>query len=140
MILSCKKVEKKISAYFDNELSSKEKETVTEHINSCLQCQKQLDELSKLEGILSEYPEHDLPTYLENRLLNIPKQIDKRQLRWHNFVYYLKPLPVAASLLFSLFSALYVGNLATNTETTASEDIEFAQESLYTVWEGINYE
>lgn len=68
MIFIHSKMKKLISAYFDNEVSEKEKNLVEEHLKKCTFCRKYYKSLQKLSSTLDKYKEEELSPDLEQRI------------------------------------------------------------------------
>ena len=52
--LSCEEISGMLSAYYDNELSKEESELVKNHLASCRECTKKLEEMKMLSGLLQK--------------------------------------------------------------------------------------
>jgi len=52
--MKCKKVKRKLSAYLDRELESKKKRTISEHLERCPDCRKELVILSQQDEFLEQ--------------------------------------------------------------------------------------
>lgn len=48
------KIKKMISSYHDGELDDKNRKIVEQHIKECLECQKEFEEMKKLEDIMNK--------------------------------------------------------------------------------------
>lgn len=59
--LPCDKVQKLLSSYVDRELSYDEERRVALHVDGCLRCAKELEQLRSLKDLLSSVPSRDLP-------------------------------------------------------------------------------
>jgi anti-sigma factor RsiW len=59
--MNCNEISDKLSLYIDDELSSEEMKQVEEHLNSCENCQKVLDEYRNLISVLKNLPEEEPP-------------------------------------------------------------------------------
>lgn len=59
--MKCDEISDKLSLYIDNELSSEEMQQVEDHLNSCENCQKNLDDYKKLISVLQSLPEEEPP-------------------------------------------------------------------------------
>ena len=57
--MNCNEISDKLSLYIDDELSSEEMKQVEEHLNSCENCQKVLDEYRNLISVLKNLPEEE---------------------------------------------------------------------------------
>ncbi|MFA7328732.1 MAG: zf-HC2 domain-containing protein, partial [Candidatus Ratteibacteria bacterium] len=53
----CRKNQKLLSAYVDGMLPEKAKKSFAEHLDSCPECRKALQEMEFLRGLLREFPE-----------------------------------------------------------------------------------
>ena len=71
--LSCDKINLQISAYFDDELSENEKETVTTHLDKCPSCAQKLEDIKKLSGLIKNYGEG-----IDYKRINLADNIIKR--------------------------------------------------------------
>lgn len=65
---SCADVRENISAYVDGELSADEKISFEEHINSCPDCKKELDEMMQIIRLCSNMPLQQLPEGFRDEL------------------------------------------------------------------------
>ncbi|HHZ00771.1 MAG TPA: DUF4349 domain-containing protein [Tissierellia bacterium] len=59
--MKCNEISDKLSLYIDNELSPEEMQQVEDHLNSCENCQKVLDEYKNLISVLQNLPEEEPP-------------------------------------------------------------------------------
>jgi|GEM_PF-2365188 predicted anti-sigma-YlaC factor YlaD len=138
----CKKIRVKINAYIDNELTAEEQKVVAGHILGCEYCRKEYDSLKRVNALLNEYHQEDLPQSLKNRLYSIPEQQGGFR-KGYSVPRKLAVLPTAAAILLTLFSALFLGRtfLAQTPDSAyLDEDYQLAQSSFYDMWEMIGYE
>ena len=137
----CRNIISKLNAYIDGEFDQPENEVIEYHLDSCIQCKKEYDQLKELNSILAEYTEPKCPPELINNLKLIP-HLNQKTGYLTGLFNYLKPLPVAASILLSIFSAFIVGNNLTNQQAgqTVTQDYMIAEESLFTVLQEAYYE
>ncbi len=49
-----KKIKELISSYHDGELDNKQRQQVEEHLNQCVECQKEHEEMGKLEEVMKK--------------------------------------------------------------------------------------
>ncbi len=135
----CTDIEKSLNAYIDGELTDTERESISSHLLSCRSCRDEYEQLLQVNYMLSEFDAPAFSPHLQDRLKSISEE--KRQSLFRP-LQYLKPLPVAASIIITIFAALFLGNNLNKTVETAlhSDEQSFAQESLYTVWQEIHYE
>lgn len=66
----------RLSAYFDNELKNEEYVIIHEHVQSCDECQKRLQELEKLENLISAKTELSDNDYWEQSAQKIEAALD----------------------------------------------------------------
>lgn len=57
MNMDCKTIQRKVSRYLDNELSTKEKVAIEAHINECALCAAEKKDLENLTGIFRKIPD-----------------------------------------------------------------------------------
>ena len=66
--MSCNEICDKLSLYIDNELSDEEMQQMEEHLQSCENCQKELEEYRELISILKSLPDEEPPEGYCDRL------------------------------------------------------------------------
>lgn len=100
--MKCNQVQKKMSAYLDNELTDKESRSIAEHLNQCPDCQKEYNLLDSQEKYLATLTQVEPSTNFRTKFwsraklneqtekLNIPKRI----VSWDWF-----PIPVMSLLV-----------------------------------------
>lgn len=78
--MKCNEICDKLSLYIDNELSNEEMLQMGEHLQSCENCQKELEEYKELISVLQSLPDEEPPEgyckRLHNKLLDISPQIE----------------------------------------------------------------
>jgi predicted anti-sigma-YlaC factor YlaD len=109
--MKCSKIQKKLSAYLDNEVSQTEKGIIEAHLASCSVCQSALQDFSMINDELKLVPGMEVPPYFSTRL----KQRIKDQ---HGVMPILErirrlTLPVFATVI--IFTALIAGNIMAKT-------------------------
>lgn len=62
-----------LSLYMDNELDEEEKKLVEEHLKSCPECKKELEDYKKIQDMLRQMPDEELPEGYCKRLHNLLK-------------------------------------------------------------------
>lgn len=60
-MMNCADVRENISAYADDELSASERKSFEEHISSCPECRKELDDMIRIIELCRSMPLYDLP-------------------------------------------------------------------------------
>ncbi|MCX7918402.1 MAG: zf-HC2 domain-containing protein [bacterium] len=75
--MRCKKVQKLIVAYLDNELSGRKSDRLTLHLARCPVCSAELESYKKLNGIIERFPklEERPPLYWQNQLKAIEQKL-----------------------------------------------------------------
>lgn len=100
--MNCNDVRDNLSLYIDDELNEEEKKLMDEHLKSCAECSRELEEYRKLIQMLNELPDEEPPAgyckRLHEKLLNadlpekyeaeadkaieIPKKIRSNRFKW----------------------------------------------------------
>ena len=90
-----------LSAYFDDELSPEEKDTVNNHLIDCPACQKYLKELQTLSLNVKALKNEPLSPDLEQRLNNLNRtRTEGSTMQKTNFMNFLKTATPVVVLLF----------------------------------------
>lgn len=71
--MDCNMVRDNLSLYMDNELDEEEKALLEEHINACPECKKELEDYKKIQDVLRQLPDEELPVGYCKRLHNLLK-------------------------------------------------------------------
>jgi predicted anti-sigma-YlaC factor YlaD len=108
--MTCSEIRKKLPAFLDGEVSEKEKRLISEHLESCGGCRKELEKLTQISDILDVMDEvHVLPFFMTRLKQRIADQRAQRRayvpfIEWirHAFV------PVAVTAL--IFVCFLVGS------------------------------
>lgn len=83
--MNCNDVKDNLSLYIDDELNEEEKKLMDEHLKSCTECSKELEEHRKLIQMLNDLPDEEPPAgyckRLHEKLLNaeLPRIEDKEK-------------------------------------------------------------
>jgi len=140
--MKCRRVINQLNAFADKELSSEDMKLVTEHLLACQKCRKEHDYYLQINNILDSKQTGQLPLKLREKLVNIPR-LENRKVIKINRIRRFSPVPAAAAILLTLFSAVLLGRsylkISHNTQT-GYENYQLAQESFYRIWEEITYE
>ncbi len=103
--MECEHIEKLISLYWENELSSQEKADVEDHLKSCKHCSFLFSSLKETTEILSSFSEWDVPRELKENLYQISKQTKKFRLGRGFFLRpSLQPVMSIATVLLTVVS------------------------------------
>ena len=58
--MNCSQIEKKLSAFMDNELDGPTSRFINDHLRDCPQCRKFLQQFREVDGLVRGLPSHDL--------------------------------------------------------------------------------
>lgn len=124
------KMESKLNAYLENELSTKETLRLKEHLKSCSICRQTLKELQEIDTFLKQYVEKEVP---EKIIASIYDKIQIPQKNQHRIVNF----GVAAAILLSFFSGLWFSDKVFSQTNSNQQLFEIGSESLYSYidWE-----
>ena len=77
MTRKCRDMEAWLSAYLENDLSSRDAAEIEQHLAECADCRAKKEKMEELIFSLSELQE-EVPFFLKNRLYNIPEIVEKK--------------------------------------------------------------
>jgi predicted anti-sigma-YlaC factor YlaD len=127
--MKCEEIQKKLSAYQDNELGQKETELVRRHLSECRACAEELRALNSAWDFLQTAEVTEPAPYLWTRLsARIAAQGEQRGFiskLWKKLIANPVPAFTAAALVLGLLFGNFVGRTLypngyhTNGETTA---------------------
>ena len=142
----CQKVFSKLNFFLEKELNETDRASVLQHLEKCSNCQAEYRKLLEETKLFSSLTAPQISSLLTEKILRIPRQ-SKPHLTLFKLKRRFAPIPAAAIILVSFFSAMVVGNslYKLNQEGRATDFTEYtgyltAEESLYTIWEGISNE
>jgi hypothetical protein len=88
--MKCSGVERKISAYLDEELESGMRESIETHLNRCGQCRKRVEGLRELDALLQGLPRvHVAAEFADKLVLKVRREalsIEKSSIGEHGFL------------------------------------------------------
>lgn len=129
--MKCFEIKKRIPAFFDGEVSEKEKFYISEHLKTCHECQNEVENLSQISNILDLVGEVEISPYFISRLkVRIDEEKNKSILsgffiNWRKRLMF--PLGIAALFLIAVFGGGYLGRLlkhrGTGKDTVLAEEI-----------------
>jgi len=135
--MNCNEISDKLSLYIDDELSSEEMKQVEEHLNSCENCQKVLDEYRNLISVLKNLPEEEPPEgyceRLHEKLLATGSQAQNKgpvsKIKGFNRSKWLKYGSIAAALVLVVAVAGInnMGRLGMKAENQSAYDMATAE-------------
>jgi predicted anti-sigma-YlaC factor YlaD len=112
--MKCRNAQKKLSAYQDRELKSKEEERIASHLLSCQSCREQYAELERvwqtLRGLGEIYPD---PWFYRQlvRKIKEPRQEGWLPALQHVFQLFRVPVTVSVILAVGLLVGTYLGSI-----------------------------
>ncbi|MGZ3524200.1 MAG: anti-sigma factor family protein [Thermodesulfobacteriota bacterium] len=112
--MKCSKVQKKLSAYQDNQLKPLEQEEVRNHLLSCRACREQFAELERVWQTLGELKEiQPNPWFYRQIVRKIKEPREQGLLPTLQHVFRLSRAPVAVSiiLIIGLLAGTYLGSI-----------------------------
>jgi anti-sigma factor RsiW len=117
----------RLSAYFDDELSTRETEAVKEHLSRCEECRNLLEQLKRLDRLVERHTQLAGDEYWEQSARRIEERLgattdrqvtDIRSSRWRGFVS--KVAVAAATVAILGYIALYEKEISSQMETAPS--------------------
>jgi len=112
--MKCHSVQKKLSAYQDNELETNEKEQVKKHLLSCQSCREQYAELEQVWQTLGGVEEiRPNPWFYQQIVRKIKEPREQRLFPSLQWVPRLLPAPVIVFMLLvvGILTGTYLGNI-----------------------------
>ena len=67
--MECRDIQKKLSAYIDEELNPDQFENVTQHLLHCPECSSALEDLQKVDTVLNNAPLYSVPAKFSEKLM-----------------------------------------------------------------------
>ncbi len=107
-------VQKKLSAYQDNELEPREEEQVRSHLLGCRACREQYAEIERVWKIVGQVEEiHPDPWFYQQIVRKIKEPREQRLFPSPQWVPRLLPAPVIVIILLvvGILTGTYLGNI-----------------------------
>ena len=123
----CKKAAKLLDAFLNNELSAESAQTVAEHVESCADCAREVDERSGLRSRVRSALGTQQSSAIEARLRSRIREQAERRSIWG----WSAPLAAAAVVLIGTFSVWQLSSGPGESWKTAVVDQEAFIDSLY---------
>jgi predicted anti-sigma-YlaC factor YlaD len=140
--MKCSSIQRKLSAFLDNELSEKDRLYILEHLKLCSCCKEKLERLSQVSDSLDLLEEIEIPSYF---MVHLKQRIaENRRSRffplpfqgWGRYVF----APVGIPILFivSVLIGSYLGTTINQKTSQASKEFNnlFGVTSLNNLPEG----
>ena len=126
MDMNCKEIQKRLSAYLDDELTSGEKSIINKHLRTCQMCQKMAKTFTEVDTLLTILSEPEPKPYFYTRLrLKIPFGEKEYKIAWIEKILF--PVSTAAVICLGIFIGTLVGKNGNGTITQFSNESEIAQ-------------
>jgi|SRR4030042_1900913 predicted anti-sigma-YlaC factor YlaD len=135
--MKCHSVQKKLSAYQDRELETREEEQVRSHLLSCRECREQYGALGRVWHTLRGLGEiHPDPWFYQQLIRKIR---EPREQGWlptlrHVFQVFRVPATVSIILIIGLVAGGYLGGILARYDLFPSQNTpaSYSQEALFT--------
>lgn len=109
--MKCADIEKRLSAYIENDIPSNERLMVEEHLKSCPQCSKSLADLRKAIERVKSVEKMEPPAWLTQKIMTkIKEEVAPKKgiFRWLLYPLHIKlPLEIAATVTIAI-TAVYI--------------------------------
>jgi len=109
--MKCSRIKKKISVYLDGEMPEQEREVISQHLQQCEECRRELTALSAVRDAINTIDGMEAPPYFVTRLL----QHIREQARPVPFFQRIRGLAVTAATAVAVVASLFIGNQAGKT-------------------------
>lgn len=111
--MKCNKVKIKISACLDNELTAAENTELMSHVNSCMLCKKELEDMRYAVEVVKKYDMVKANADFISKInMKVEQWENKRKMR--DLFFYLKPVTLGISLTFIFIISTIIGNYYSN--------------------------
>ncbi|MCX5826290.1 MAG: zf-HC2 domain-containing protein [Deltaproteobacteria bacterium] len=114
--MRCHRIQKRLAVYQDGEVSGKERERISTHLEGCPACRSAYAELEQAWQSLEKIPEIQASAGFERRLSErinaVPEPRSRWRFLWGSWVYRAYPAPAMAAVLLLVGTVLggYLGN------------------------------
>jgi predicted anti-sigma-YlaC factor YlaD len=119
--MKCSCIQRKLSAFLDNEVSNEEKRIILTHLQDCNVCQKKLEKLHQISASLDLLEEIEIPSYFMVRLKQRIAENKKSRFFslpfpvWGRYVF--APVGIPVLFIVSMLIGSYLGT-AINQKTS----------------------
>ena len=118
--MRCHKIQKKLSAYLDGELDSKQKHVIKEHLDACQLCSADRARLERLDVFLDDGVRLSSDAYMLSRIHAGIKQTGRSLGKvWSSPQKSLAPVLVVAGLFLGVLLGIELNGLFEHTEPDA---------------------
>jgi anti-sigma factor RsiW len=106
--MTCKDIEHTLPAYLEDLLSPEEKMLTEEHLASCRQCSKALEELKRTEKLVRELEEVEPPPWFTQKIMSRVREEEKRKKGIIQKLFYPLHIKVPIQALATVLIAVLV--------------------------------
>jgi hypothetical protein len=109
--MECKDMQKRLSAYLDKAVSSKQKKAIDAHLKQCKRCRRYLVDLQKTIGYVQQLAEVEPPKWLAQRVMAQVRQEAEEQpgiVKRLFFPFHIKLPLEAIALILVAVGAVYI--------------------------------
>lgn len=122
----------RLNAYADDELKPEDKVMISNHLQKCLRCQRELQNIISLNQFISLQPNIPTPAYLNQKIMARVNSLSTTRIHLMNN---LRKLTLAASLVVSIGLGLLFSQFLENQQND-TEEWAIGQDSFYSYFEG----
>lgn len=129
--MRCNSIRKKLFRFADGEGMASEREVISLHLETCPSCRHEFEAIQSLNNLLSKNGIPEIPSHIHEKIMHsIKTKGQKRQLhrglRWNL-------IPVAASLIISLYFGIFLGTKTLPLTVAQAEisSLDYGQQTLY---------
>lgn len=126
------KLSDRLNAYVDNELKPDEKAMISNHLQGCLLCRQELQNIISLNELISSQSEVTTPGYLNQKIMARVTSLSATRIQLMNN---LRKLTLAASLAVSICLGLLFSQFLENQQSDI-EEWALGYDSFYSYFEG----
>ena len=109
--MDCKHIRERLPAYREEDVGSEEKRAIGQHLSSCQQCSRALDDLKKAEELVKRLPEVEPPAWMTQKVMaRVRAEEEKKKGILQQLFFPLRikiPMEVFATVLIAV-AAIYV--------------------------------
>jgi hypothetical protein len=109
--MECKHIRERLPVYREEDVDLEEKRAIEQHLSSCQQCSRALDDLKKAVELVKRLPEVEPPAWMTRKVMaRIRAEEEKKKGIWQQLFFPLRikiPIEVFATVLIAV-AAIYV--------------------------------
>jgi len=121
--MRCKKVKEKLSAFIDNELESKIRLKIEQHLTKCFGCEQELKILTQTWQALEKRKRIEASVNFEEKFWQRVRERELKQPLFQRLLTRVIPIPAAFTvLIFGLAGGIYLSKILFPKETKMSSN------------------